>query len=872
MTIDTRTGTHQVRQTLSIEGMTCASCVNRIEKQLKKLEGVLDATVNLSTEKATVRYKPGAVGLEDLRRAVEAAGYRIAEQRPTTQKAAFGVTGMTCASCVNRIGKAVRKLPGVVSGEVNLATEKATVEYDPALVGMADFKRAVEGAGYGIASDGMEREGLAGQQYTCPMHPEVRSDQPGQCPKCGMDLIPTVTAMDMDVAGRRELVTLRVKTAFALAAGVLILLGSVPTWGGFPLRDWFAPVPDWLQSPLLLWALATPVQFWSGWQFYTGTWAAAKHRATNMNTLIAVGTTAAYLFSVGAILFPTFFAAAGQAEMYFDTSAIIIGLILLGRYLEARARGQTSEAIKKLLGLQARTARVIRDGQELDIPIEQVQVGDVVIVRPGEKIPVDGVVLEGRSAVDQSMLTGESIPVEKGPGEEVIGATLNKVGSFRFRATKVGKDTALAQIIRLVEEAQGSKAPIQRLADVVTGYFVPAVISIAALTFVVWLLVGPEPRLNHALLNFVAVLIIACPCALGLATPTSIMVGTGRGAENGILFRSAEALETLHKVRAIVLDKTGTLTAGKPVVTDVVTANGLTEPELLRLAASAERGSEHPLGEAIVERARELGLEIEEGTGFTAIPGRGIEARVGRTTVLLGNLALLRERNVPVDGLDGRAAALAAEGKTPMYLVADGRAAGLVGVADTLKSNSRSAVAALKGLGLEVYLLTGDNRRTAEAIAREAGIDGDKVLAEVLPDEKADTVKGLQARGLRAAMVGDGINDAPALAQADVGIAIGTGTDVAIEAADVTLISGDLAKIPTAIALSKATLRNIKQNLFWAYAYNTILIPVAMGVLYPFFGLLLNPVLAAAAMATSSVTVVSNALRLRRFRAPKVTM
>ncbi|MDE3076491.1 MAG: copper-translocating P-type ATPase, partial [Chloroflexota bacterium] len=613
------------------------------------------------------------------------------------------------------------------------------------------------------------------------------------------------------------------------------------------------------------WALATPVQFWSGWQFYKGAVAAARHLTTNMNTLIAVGTTAAYLFSVGSILFPSFFGA--QGATYFDTASLIVGLILLGRYFEARAKGQTSAAIKKLLGLRAKTARVVRDGLELDILVEEVAVGDVVVVRPGEKIPVDGVVLEGRSAVDQSMLTGESMPVEKGPGEEVIGATLNKVGSFRFRATKVGKDTALAQIVKLVEEAQGSKAPIQRLADLVTSYFVPAVIGLAVLAFAIWLVFGPDPRLNHALLNFVAVLIIACPCALGLATPTAIMVGTGKGAENGILFRSAEALETLHKVQAIILDKTGTLTAGKPVVTDVISANGLGNEELLALAASAERGSEHPLGEAIVERARELALELQDVSEFQAVPGRGIDARVGQAKVLFGNLQLLRERKVAADGLEAQGAALAADGKTAMYLAAEGRAVGLIGVADTLKPNSAAAVAALKRLGIQVYLLTGDNRRTAEAIARQVGIDSDKVLADVLPDQKAAKVKELQAGGLKVAMVGDGINDAPALAQADVGLAIGTGTDVAMEAAQVTLISGDLAKIPVATALSRATMRTIKQNLFWAYAYNTILIPVAMGALYPFFALFLNPILAGAAMATSSVTVVSNALRLRGFRA-----
>ena len=821
------------QQTFGVEGMTCASCVNRIEKRLRKVDGVLDANVNLATEKATVRYMPDKAGMDAFRQAVQAAGYQVADEQPANEKTTFAVSGMTCASCVKHVTKALQKVPGVVSAQVNLASERAAVELDPGQAGFADLKRSVEAAGYGLS----QTEDAAGGRQ-------------------------------MEAATKdRELIAVRNRTFFALAAGALILLGSVPTWGSAMLSAWFAWVPAWLQNPYVLWALATPVQFWSGWQFYKGAVSAARHLTTNMNTLIAVGTTAAYLFSAGSILFPGFFAATGQADTYFDTAALIIGLILLGRYFEARARGETSAAIKKLLGLRAKTARVVRDGLELDVPIEEVEVGDVIVVRPGEKIPVDGVVLEGRSAVDQSMLTGESIPVEKGPEDEVIGATLNKVGSFRFRATKVGKDTALAQIVKLVEEAQGSKAPIQRLADVVTSYFVPTVIGLAVLTFAIWIVFGPDPRLNHALLNFVAVLIIACPCALGLATPTAIMVGTGKGAENGILFRSAEALETLHKIQAIILDKTGTLTAGKPVVTDVISANGLADGELLTLAASAERGSEHPLGEAIVERAKELGLALQDVNDFQAVPGRGIEARVGQANVLFGNLQLLQERNVAVDGLEAQAAAMAAEGKTAMYLAADGHAAGLVGVADTLKPNSPAAVAALKRLGIQVYLLTGDNRRTAEAIARQVGIDADKVLADVLPDQKAAKVKELQARGLKVAMVGDGINDAPALAQADVGLAIGTGTDVAMEAAQVTLISGDLAKIPVAIALSRATLRTIKQNLFWAYGYNTVLIPVAMGVLYPFFGLFLNPILAGVAMATSSVTVVSNALRLRGFRA-----
>jgi len=630
-----------------------------------------------------------------------------------------------------------------------------------------------------------------------------------------------------------------------------------------PGFDW---VPTFLRNPYVLWALATPVQFWAGWQFYRGAWAAARHMSADMNTLIAVGTSSAYLYSAAAVLFPELFHAAGQmAALYFDTSSVIIGLILLGKYLEARAKGQTGEAIKKLMGMQARTARVVRDGHEMDVPVESVAIGDLVLVRPGEKVPVDGEVLEGRSALDESMITGESIPVEKGPGDQVIGATINKTGSFRFRATKVGRDTMLAQIIRLVEDAQGSKAPIQRLADVIAGYFVPAVIAIALVTFGVWYFFGPEPAFTYAVLNFVAVLIIACPCALGLATPTAIMVGTGKGAENGVLIRSGEALETAHKIGAIILDKTGTLTRGKPVVTDLVTANGTTPEELLSLAASAERGSEHPLGEAIVAAAREKGLELGDPTEFHAVPGHGIEATVNGRRVVLGNQKMMSDQGHSLDGMVDRASVLSDQGKTAMFVAVDGRMAGLVAVADTVKPGSREAVEELHRLGIEVAMLTGDNRRTAQAIARELGID--RVLAEVLPEGKAEEVKKLQAEGKVVAMVGDGINDAPALAQADVGIAIGTGTDVAMEAADVTLISGDVRGVVTTIRLSRQTMNTIKQNLFWAFFYNVILIPLAAGAWYPFFGVLLNPIFAGAAMALSSVSVVSNSLRLRRFRA-----
>jgi P-type Cu+ transporter len=817
------------RINIHVTGMTCASCVRRVERTLSKKEGVVEASVNFASEKASVTYEPAAASPDELIRTIRDAGYGANVREKT-----FGVTGMTCASCVGRVERALEKVPGVLEASVNLANERATVEYLAGEVEPHDLEKVVEGAGYGVVQKdkGSSVEGSRAREYG------------------------------------------KLKADFFVAAALtaLILLGSLPHMFGFML-----PVPlGSLNIGLLL--LATPVQFWAGRRFYRGAWGALKHWQANMNTLVVMGTSAAYLYSVVATLAPGLFAA-GRADVYFDTSTLIITLILLGRLLEARAKGRTNEAIKKLAGLQAKTARVVRDEVEVDVPVEDVEVGDIVVVRPGEKIPVDGMVLSGESAVDESMITGESIPVTKREGDEVIGATMNTSGSFRFEATKVGEDSALHQIMRMVEEAQGSKAPIQRLADRISAVFVPAVMGGAAVTFLIWLLLGPEPALTFALLNTVAVLIIACPCAMGLATPTSIMVGAGKGAESGILIKGGEALEGAHKLDTVVLDKTGTLTRGTPELTNVAVVDGLHETQLLRLAASAERASEHPLGEAIVRGANDHGIPLAEIDAFEAVSGSGIRARIEGRDVLVGSLRFLSESGVSGDGLLPRAEELARESKIPIFVAVEGEPAGLVGVADVVRDEATEAVARLHSLGLEVAMLTGDIRHSAEAIARELGID--RVVSEVRPEDKVADVKRLQAEGRRVGMVGDGINDAPALAQADVGVAIGTGTDVAMEAADLTLISGDVRGVARAIGLSKATVRNIKQNLFWAFTYNVALIPVAAGVLYPLFSDgsvpevlrpvlgeygFLNPVLAAVAMALSSVTVVSNALRLRRMK------
>ncbi len=788
--------------TLPVTGMTCANCALTIERSLGKVQGVSEARVNLASEKAVVTYDPGLVGGDGLINSIKDAGYDV-----VTAKVELPITGMTCANCARTIERALRKLDGVLEVNVNLASERASVEYIPSLVSLEALKSAVEDAGYGVIELGEE-----------------------------------IGAEDVEARAReQEIKRQRRLLIIGLIFTVPTFLLSMGTDLGF--------LPDFALRKYILLLLATPVQFYVGWQFYRGTYKSLKQWSAGMDTLIAMGSSAAYFYSLAA----TFFI---EGHVYYETAAMIITLIVLGKYLEARAKGRTSEAIKRLMGLRARTARVIRDGEEVDLPVEAVQVGDLIIVRPGEKIPVDGVVAEGRSAIDESMITGESLPVAKEIGDEVIGATINKTGSFKFQATKVGKDTVLAQIIRLVEEAQGSKAPVQRLADRVAGVFVPAVISIAFLTFLAWFFLGGA-GLDRALINMVAVLVIACPCALGLATPTAVMVGTGKGAERGILIKSGESLERAGSLDTVVLDKTGTITQGEPKVTDVVTNGGLAEEEVLRLAASAERGSEHPLGEAIVEAAQARGLSLEEAQEFEALAGQGIRVSLNGQKILLGNRRLMQENGINLRQVNDEVERLQLEGKTTMILALDSKVEGIIAVADTVKEGSEEAIARLHAMGLEVVMISGDNQRTAQAIADQVGID--RVLAEVLPEDKAQEVKNLQEEGHVVAMVGDGINDAPALAQADIGIAIGTGTDVAMEVGDIVLMRGDLRSVPEAILLSRKTMRTIKGNLFWAFAYNTAGIPIAAaGILLPW--------MAAAAMAFSSIFVVSNSLRLRRVK------
>ena len=830
------------RVDLPITGMTCAACANRIEKSLRRSPGVRRAGVNFATSRATVEYDPAATGVRQLIATVKDVGYGTAG----TARADFVVDDSARPSgSAQPLEKHLASQQGVIEATFNLGTMQVRVEYLPGATDVAAIRKKIEEFGYTVGETSAESE--------------------------------NGTAEGSERAARRaeyDGIRRRFWIAAVLSLPVLVMAMA----HGRIAAPQFAGT-NWVEL-----VLTTPVVFYCGAQFYRGAWAAFRHRAADMNTLIAIGTGAAYIYSVAATVAPAAFAGrtgadpmsamtgasgAAMVPVYFEAAGVIIALILLGRMLESRAKGRTSEAIQRLIKLQAKTARVIRDGKEIEIEVEQVVPGDIVQVRPGEKIPVDGIIKEGSSAVDESMLTGESVASDKSPGDDVFGATINKTGAFRFEATKVGRDTTLQQIVKMVQDAQGSKAPIARLADVISGIFTPVVLCIAIATFAVWFILGPvDERFTMALVNFVAVLIIACPCALGLATPTAIMVGTGRGAENGVLIKGGESLETAHKLNTIILDKTGTITKGEPELTDVIPLGDLAENDLLRLVASAERQSEHPLGAAIVRGAEGRGLSLAEVGDFRAEPGHGVETTVEGRTLLLGNIKLMRDNGVELADGENRAAVLAADGKTPMFAAVDRRLAGIIAVADQIKPESASAVAAMHRMGLEVVMMTGDNQRTADAIARRVGIK--RVLAEVLPEGKADEVKRLQQQKKIVAMVGDGINDAPALAQADVGIAIGTGTDVAIEASDITLLRGDLRGVVTAIELSRATIRTVKQNLFWAFVYNVIGIPIAAGVLYPLTGWLLSPVIASAAMSLSSVSVVTNSLRLRAFRAATI--
>ncbi len=810
---------HAKRKSASfpVTGMTCATCAGTIADSLNELEGVLQANVNLATERASVTFDPDKVDVAKMRKAVEDAGYGVILNELT-----LSIGGMSCASCVNTVEEAVGELDGVLSASVNLVTEKLTVRYDPQRVRVAQIKKAVVDAGYQV----MEAQ-------TLDLEKEMRAKE---------------------TLRQKRLLLLSLALAMPTMI-IMLIMDFTDLWHHF-LMEW---------GNLIMFALATPVQFIAGYQFYIGAYKALRNRTANMDTLIAVGTSAAYFYSVAVIFAPGLVT---LDHVYFDSSAMIIALILFGKYLEAKAKGSTSEAIKRLMGLQAKTARVIRDGQEVEMDVDDLDVGDVMIVRPGEKIPTDGVVVDGRSSVDESIITGESLPVSKEEGSEVIGASINGSGLLRVRATKVGKDTALAQIVKLVEDAQVAKAPIQRLADRVSAIFVPTVISIALVAFFVWYFLGVpafasgEPAFTFSLTIFITVLVIACPCALGLATPTAIMVGTGKGAENGILIKGGDSLEVAGTVNTVVFDKTGTLTEGRPEVVEILSFDDSC-PDMLSLVASAEVGSEHPLGEAIVRRARADGLELYDIADFEGLAGKGVKASVKGRNIVVGNRGLLEELSVPLGERERDVVSLEEQGMTAVLIIMDGRLCGAIGIADVLKPTSAEAVGELKRMGIEVVMITGDNRRTAEAIAKKLGID--KVLAEVLPGDKAKEVARLQSAGRIVAMVGDGINDAPALVQADVGMAIGSGTDVAVEAGDIVLIKDDPRDAVAAIQLSRQTMRKIRQNLFWAFGYNSAGIPVAAGVLYPFLGILLSPIIAAGAMAFSSVSVVSNAALLKRY-------
>ncbi|MBI5668462.1 MAG: copper-translocating P-type ATPase [Chloroflexi bacterium] len=829
-----------VREDIKIEipitGMTCAGCVRNVERALEKTVGVQAASVNLATERASVSFDPAVTDVNQIAQQVKNAGYGVA-----IASIDLPITGMTCASCVRNVERAVAKQSGVLSVNVNLATEIATVTYLPNAVRRGDLIKAVEAAGYGV---------LDLSNMDAPEDAERAVRQAEIDRQKRMVIIGTIFALPLFLLSMaRDLYMASFMGSNPMATHIMNGTMTGPT----PILDWLL----WSGWPFIFGLLATPVQIIVGKQYVVGAYKAARNGYTNMDTLIAIGTMAAYIYSVAVLAGIVFgFTDVIGDHVYFETGAVILVLITLGKLLEARAKGRTSEAIKKLMGLAPKTAIVLRDNQEIEIAIDDVLLGDVLVVKPGERIPVDGIVVEGRSSVDESMLTGESLPVNKETGSEVIGATINKQGRLIIEAQKVGAQTALAQIIRLVEQAQGSKAPIQRVADRVSSVFVPIVLVLAALTFIGWLIIG-QTSFVGALVPAIAVLVIACPCALGLATPTAIMVGTGRGAEMGILFKSSEALENAKRVRVVALDKTGTITKGEPSVTDIVSLNGFDLIELLRLAATAERGSEHPLGQAVVKAAQERSIALTQPQSFESESGRGIRAVVEGKIVLVGSPRFIREQGHILEQTQAQIEALQAKARTVVIVTIDGVMGGLIGIADTVKDGSREAIAALHQLGLEVVMVTGDNEKTAQAIAHEVGIE--RVLAEVLPNQKVEAVKQLQAEGKREAMVGDGINDAPALAQADVGIAIGTGTDIAMEASDVTLVSGDLRGVARAITLSRATMRTIYQNLFWAFIYNILLIPVAMA------GALV-PILAGAAMAFSSIFVVSNSLRLRNAR------
>lgn len=811
-----------IEKTLNIEGMTCASCAQTIEKATKKLSGVEESNVNLATEKMNIKFDENVVSLNDIQETVEKAGYKANVE---TQQKTFTIKGMTCASCVQTIEKGTRKLEGVITSNVNLATEKMNIEYDPSIVSVADIMKAVETVGY-------------------EAHEDIGD-----------------TINDNSETKHKEEKALWNRFWISSIFAIPLLYIAMGHLVGAPLPDFINPMinPEMFALTQLL--LVLPITIVNS-KIYRVGFKTLFSGHPNMDALIAIGTSAALLYGIYATIMIFLGDTSFANDLYYETAGVILTLITLGKYLETKTKGKTSEAIKKLMGLAPKTARVIRNGQETEISIDEVAVDDIVIVRPGEKMPVDGVVVEGMTAVDESMLTGESIPVEKTVGDNIIGASINKNGTIQYKATKVGKDTTLSQIIKLVEDAQGSKAPIAKLADIISGYFVPIVIGLAILSGLAWYIGGQTGI--FALTIFISVLVIACPCALGLATPTAIMIGTGKGAENGILIKSGVALETTHKVQTIVFDKTGTITEGKPKVTDIIVTEGISKEDLLLLTASAEKGSEHPLGEAIVKGAEDKGLTLLNTNNFTAIPGRGIEVMVDGKKLLAGNKKLMNERKIDLGFLAETSNELASQGKTPMYIAINDQIAGIIAVADTVKENSVKAIQKLHKMGIEVAMITGDNKRTAEAIAKQVGID--RVLSEVLPEDKANEVKKLQDEGKKVAMVGDGINDAPALAQADIGIAIGSGTDVAIESADIVLMRSDLMDVPSAVELSKSTIRNIKQNLFWAFAYNVAGIPFAMGILYLFGGPLLNPIIAAAAMSFSSVSVLLNALRLKRFK------